>query len=67
MTDQDPGKMAESPLSRTRDIFNKMDLNSDGVLSKEEFIKGCMNDETLYRLLACSNEEPPASPRDDDV
>ena len=39
-----------------------MDLNSDGVLSKEEFIKGCMNDETLYRLLACSGAEPEDMP-----
>ena len=56
MTDQSAA-MAENPTERTRDIFTKMDVNSDGVLSKEEFIKGCLNDETLYRLLACSSEE----------
>ena len=47
-------KVGDAPCRRTQDIFTKMDVNNDGVLSKEEFIKGCMNDETLYRLLACS-------------
>ncbi len=54
MTDQDPNT-AESPLLRTQDIFHKMDINGDGVLSKEEFIQGCMNDETLFKLLSCSS------------
>ena len=54
MTDQDPNT-AESPELRTQDIFQKMDVNSDGVLSKEEFIQGCMNDETLFKLLSCSS------------
>ena len=59
MTDGDNAKVIEdAPLARTRDIFCKMDLNRDGVLSKDEFIKGCINDETLYKLLACSGEEP---------
>jgi hypothetical protein len=26
-------------------------------LSKEEFMQGCLNDETLYRLLACSHDD----------
>ncbi len=54
MTDQDPTS-AESPELRTQDIFQKMDINCDGVLSKEEFIQGCMNDETLFKLLSCSS------------
>uniref|UniRef100_A0A5K3F872 Neuronal calcium sensor 2 n=1 Tax=Mesocestoides corti TaxID=53468 RepID=A0A5K3F872_MESCO len=37
---------------RTHAIFKKMDLNSDHVLSKEEFIRGCINDEHLYSLLS---------------
>ena len=49
--------MDVAPKKRTRDIFLKMDTNRDGVLSKEEFVKGCLNDETLYKLLACSGEE----------
>jgi hypothetical protein len=32
-----------------------MDKNSDGVLSREEFINGCLNDEQLYQLLTQSS------------
>ena len=57
MTDQEPDTSAGGPSDRTREIFKKMDINGDGVLTKEEFIKGCMNDETLYRLLACNSAD----------
>ncbi|KAK2141015.1 hypothetical protein LSH36_1183g00008 [Paralvinella palmiformis] len=57
MTETDVDKVGDAPRIRTRDIFIKMDANRDGVLSKEEFIEGCLNDETLYRLLACSSDE----------
>jgi len=53
MTGETPA-MEDSPVARTRDIFHRMDVNSDGNLSKDEFIRGCMNDEGLYKLLACS-------------
>ena len=55
----DPTVLNDAPRLRTRDIFQKMDLNQDGVLSKEEFVKGCLHDETLYKLLACSNDDEP--------
>ena len=55
MMDRDPDSICDAPIGRTRDIFKKMDTNNDGVLSKEEFIRGCLSDETLYNLLACSN------------
>ncbi len=32
-----------------------MDKNSDGILSREEFIDGCLNDEQLYQLLTQSS------------
>ena len=38
--------------SRTRVIFDKMDTNKDNVLSKEEFVQGCMQDEALFKMLA---------------
>ena len=40
---------------RAMNIFQMMDKNSDGVLSREEFIDGCMNDEQLYQLLTQSS------------
>ena len=57
MTEQDLEKISDAPEVRTRDIFQKMDTNSDGVLSQEEFVRGCMNDDTLYKLLACSEDD----------
>jgi hypothetical protein len=56
MTDYDPTDLEDAPSIRTQDIFDKMDTNHDGVLSKDEFVRGCLNDEHLYKLLACSNE-----------
>ncbi len=41
----------DTPERRTKDIFAKMDENQDGVLSREEFIKGCMSDEFLFQML----------------
>jgi len=57
MTETDVLNIGDAPVVRTRQIFEKMDSNHDGVLSKEEFIKGCLEDDTLYTLLACNPEE----------
>ncbi|PAA73150.1 hypothetical protein BOX15_Mlig017742g1 [Macrostomum lignano] len=40
-----------SPEARTQEIFEKMDSNKDGVLSKDEFMQGCMADRQLYSML----------------
>ncbi len=56
MTEQEQDIIEESPTARTRDIFCKMDTNNDGVLTRDEFIKGCLSDETLYKLLSCATE-----------
>ncbi|KAL3315270.1 hypothetical protein Ciccas_006100 [Cichlidogyrus casuarinus] len=40
-----------SPEQRTDEIFDKMDENGDGVLTREEFMKGCMADKQLYSML----------------
>lgn len=48
----------ESPVERTKKIFDKMDTNNDGVLTKEEFIQGCMNDTCLYQMLTADGEGP---------
>ena len=41
----------DTPEARTREIFAKMDENKDGVLTKDEFVKGCMSDKFLYQML----------------
>ena len=48
LTNIDPN---DTPDRRTQEIFDKMDENHDGVLTKEEFVKGCMADEFLYQIL----------------
>ncbi|VDP98062.1 unnamed protein product [Trichobilharzia regenti] len=40
-----------SPEARTDEIFEKMDSNADGVLTREEFMDGCMADKQLYSML----------------
>ncbi len=42
----------ELSSGRTQVIFDKMDTNKDNVLSKEEFVQGCMQDEALFKMLA---------------
>jgi Ca2+-binding EF-hand superfamily protein len=45
------GQDMDSPKDRTEKIFNKMDVNNDGVLTKSEFVEGCMKDQFLYQML----------------
>ena len=53
--ENNPEEKSTSPDSRAQAIFDRMDLNKDGVLTKDEFVKGCLSDEQLYRLLACTD------------
>lgn len=41
----------ENAEVRTKAIFNKMDSNKDGKLTREEFISACMEDQHLMELL----------------
>ena len=42
---------ADSAEERARAIFSKMDENNDGNLTQEEFLKGCLLDEELSKML----------------
>ncbi len=46
------GDDKESATKHSQIIFDKMDTNHDQVLSKEEFVQGCMQDENLFKMLA---------------
>jgi len=46
----------DTPERRTKEIFGKMDENKDGVLSKDEFIRGCMSDQFLYQMLTADQQ-----------
>ena len=45
----EPMSMAEE---RARKIFLRMDVNRDGQLTEEEFLRGCLGDDELSKLLA---------------
>jgi hypothetical protein len=45
----------ESAERRTKEIFDKMDVNKDGVLSKDEFVNGCLADKFLYQMLTADH------------
>ncbi|VDK78623.1 unnamed protein product [Dibothriocephalus latus] len=40
-----------TPEARTEEIFEKMDFNHDGVLTRKEFMDGCIADQQLYSML----------------
>lgn len=35
-----------------KELITKMDTDNDGVLSREEFINGCLQDSSLCKVLA---------------
>jgi len=45
------GVARDSAADRARKIFGELDINGDGELDMEEFVKGCMEDGDLTRLL----------------
>ncbi len=40
-----------SAEARTEEMFDKMDENKDDVLSREEFMNGCLSDQYLLSML----------------
>ncbi|UJR11556.1 hypothetical protein I4U23_015736 [Adineta vaga] len=42
----------KDPHKRAKEMIDKLDINGDKKVSKEEFIKGCKNDEIIAKLLA---------------
>ena len=45
----DPSEF-KNPGSRAENLFQRMDLNSDGEVTKEEFLKFCRKDEAMAKL-----------------
>jgi len=48
------GSPDETPEERTDKIFQQMDKNKDGVLTKKEFMDGCLADEFLCQMLTAN-------------
>lgn len=49
--------VVENPIVRTEQIFQKMDLDHNGVISESEFINGCLQDKFLYQMLTADYSE----------
>merc|ERR1712215_420194 len=45
------------PMERAKEIFEKMDIDSDGKVTKEEFTKTCMADPNMMELLTPPSAE----------
>ncbi|XP_023336451.1 neuronal calcium sensor 2 isoform X2 [Eurytemora carolleeae] len=45
-------KPTDTAEERAKNIFNRMDENNDGHLTEEEFLKGCLQDDELSKMLA---------------
>merc|ERR1711893_534877 len=44
--------MTDSPEQRAEEIFRKMDVNCDGKVTRQEFVRCCLHDPKLLELLA---------------
>lgn len=53
-------------IDRANKIFSFLDINNDGDISEQEFVKGCLKDEELVMLLSDASMDPPllVTPRD---
>ena len=43
--------MEGDPKERANNLFNEIDVNSDGQLNQQEFLKGCQRDDELMKQL----------------
>ncbi len=41
----------ESPEARAKGIFQRMDIDSDGRVTRQEFVRCCLDDQKLIELL----------------
>ena len=42
----------ETPEKRAEEIFRRMDINADGRVTRQEFVRCCLNDSKLLEMLA---------------
>jgi len=53
------GLEMDAAVERANAIFSALDINNDGDVTEEEFVRGCMEDENLVRALSDKSSEPP--------
>lgn len=44
-------------VDRAEKIFSNLDINNDGDITEEEFVRGCLKDDDMRRLLSETNSE----------
>ncbi len=49
---EDNRKGENSPENRVKKIMEKLDINDDKNISRDEFVDGCLKDDILRQLLA---------------
>ena len=47
--------MQVDPIERALDIFHSLDIDSDGVVTEEEFVEGCLSDSNFLAVLQTFN------------
>jgi len=52
------GVSKEAASERAEKIFSVLDINSDGELNEDEFIRGCLDDDDLVNLLNAGGCDP---------
>ena len=45
------GRGKDAAAARGRRLFTELDINDDGEISAEEFVRGCMHDPELVRIV----------------
>ena len=49
----------ELAVERAQKIFSFLDINNDGDITEDEFVRGCLQDEELVELLSDKSSDPP--------
>ena len=53
------GVSEQLAIDRAQRIFSFLDINNDGDISEEEFVRGCLQDEELVRALVTDTSLKP--------
>ena len=51
-------KDSDASEARGKRIFSELDINDDGEITCEEFVRGCMHDPELVRIISAGGIDP---------
>lgn len=52
------GVSKDGSQERSNQIFRDLDVNNDGTVTEEEFVRGCLMDDEFVRLLNAGGVDP---------